>query len=228
MGETDISEKRDVSQKIDYYSADTSTNKAAAKENVPPVQPQAVELTPEEMEILQALAKEFQAHGINISLEDLIAWTKSPMFETSMIAAFESYLEEPPEVQFSMYRLMMCLIELGQALQQMAVAVAGNLNNITAQMNAYAKKMTQIPVVLKDDIVFVPGDEKMDSERRANANQKFANMMEALRANKGLEEDKAKKKQTLLQTMKDASTQASDFLSAFCDLIRGIGSKINQ
>jgi uncharacterized protein YoxC len=129
-----------------------------------------------------------------------------------------------PEV-FTIQRLIASLIDLGQALQGMATAYAERLSKITEKLTAYSKMMTQIPVILKGDMKF-DDDSKTDSELRSNANQKFVNMLETVRANKGLEEDKAKKIQTMLQTMKDASTSTHDFIGSFIDLLRGISQKI--
>lgn len=57
-------------------------------------------------------------------------------------------------------------------------------------------------------------------------NQKFGNMLEAIRANKGLEEDKAKKIQAVLQSMKNAEQSTNDFIGTFIDLVRDISQKI--
>jgi len=119
----------------------------------------------------------------------------------------------------TMQELISCLIELGQALQKAAAVYANRLTKVTEKMNVYSKQMTQIPVVLKGD---VGGS---DDDRR-NWNSSFSNMLEAVRANKGIEEDKAKKIQTFLQSMKDASQSANDFVGTFIDLLRGISQKI--
>lgn len=126
---------------------------------------------------------------------------------------------------FNMGKLFIALSNLGQALNGLSVAYANSLNITSDQMNNYAKLMTQIPVVTKSDIKF-DGDDKADADKRAIFNQKFANMLEALRANKGVEEDKAKKIQTLMQSQKDAGQSFNDLLGSLIDgtnrIIQGI------
>lgn len=129
---------------------------------------------------------------------------------------------------FNMSDLFQALIDLGQALQGMATVKADQLNLITTKMSGYSREITQIPVVLSGENVAFSGSESDQNAKRANFNQAFGNMLEAIRANKGLEEDKAKKVQTIMQTMKDASQSFHDFLGTFLDLVRGIASKINR
>jgi hypothetical protein len=75
--------------------------------------------------------------------------------------------------------------------------------------------------LLKDD----RADERAD---RNSINKRFQSMLEALRANKGITEDQAKRAQALLQQMKDASSQTSDFIGSFLDLMRSISQKIQR
>ena len=141
----------------------------------------------------------------------------------------ENFSEEPPVVQFNMNRVVFILIALCQALQEAASVFADKLTKVTERLTAYSKKLTQVPVVLQSEGTTFSGigdnqDQKYKNEADARAlvNQKFGNMLEAIRANKGLDEDKAKKIQTILQTMKDASASSSDFITAFIDLVRGL------
>jgi uncharacterized protein YoxC len=161
----------------------------------------------------------------DMDIKDLMA--KRPdlkaAFDNLAAIASDPSMDEPDV--FTIQRLIKSLIDLGQALQQCATAYANRLAKITEKMNAYSKMLTQVPVVLKDDVNY-GGDDKEKSDRRANLNQKYGNMLESVRANKGLEEDKAKKVQTMMQTMKDAGQSVNDFIGSFIDLIRGILQKI--
>lgn len=129
---------------------------------------------------------------------------------------------------FTIQRLIASLINLGQALQQAATAYANKLAKVTEKMNAYSKMLGQVPVLLKENINYnnLGNDDTQRSQTLGNINQKFGNMLEAIRANKGMEEDKAKKIQTIMQTMKDAGQSANDFIGTFIDLLRGISQKI--
>jgi hypothetical protein len=139
----------------------------------------------------------------------------------------EKFANEPPETVFSMVDVMRSLIKLTQSLQKAALAIADRLTKITEKLNAYATLQGQIPVILKGDIVF-DKDEQKDLTRRGEVNQKFAMMLDMIRANKGKEEDKAKDAQQLLSTVKDAGTGISDYFTSFTDLIGRLGSKIFQ
>jgi uncharacterized protein YoxC len=153
-----------------------------------------------------------------IDINELI---KDPRYKALLDQVAANYENKSDEEKFSIQRVIMSLIDLSQALQGAATALADRLSRITERMNAYAKKMSQVPV-LGDEIPFE------NSEKRANANQRFGVMLESIRAYKGIEEDAAKKVQTILQTIKDAGTSASDFVSSFLDVIRGISQKITQ
>lgn len=67
-----------------------------------------------------------------------------------------------------------------------------------------------------------------NDDQRAQINQAFANLLEALRANKSIDADQIKRLQTLLQQMKDSGTATSDYISTFIDLLRSISQKISQ
>jgi tRNA C32,U32 (ribose-2'-O)-methylase TrmJ len=71
-------------------------------------------------------------------------------------------------------------------------------------------------------------DESAELAVRARMNQTFTDMLEAIRANKGVEEDKAKKVQALLQQIKDASAAQSDYINSLIDLLRSINQKVSR
>jgi len=175
-------------------------------------------------EAQEATAK---ASSATVDIDELIK--NDPHLKALFDKLVKAFSEEPDEVKFSISQVVQSLIQLSQALSNAAVAYADRLSKITEKMNAYTKLQTQIPVVLKGgkDEVY-GGDDDKSRAARSEANQKFANMLEAVRANKGLEEDKAKKVQTMLQGLKDGGTSSSDFVGSFIDLVRGIGSKIAQ
>lgn len=132
-----------------------------------------------------------------------------------------------PKDTFNMAKLIACLIDLGQVLQQVATAYADKLTKTTAKMNYYSKQLSQIPVISDGEGIY-QGDSTTASNKRATLNQKLANMIEIVKANKGREEDAAKGIQTMLQSMKDAGQSINDFLGSFIDLLRGISQKINR
>jgi hypothetical protein len=137
------------------------------------------------------------------------------------------FSEKSEEEVFTLAVLIRTLIALSQALQGAATAMAERLSRVTEKLNAYTKLQTQIPILTVGGPMW-GGDNQDDRDKRSEINGKFSNMLEAVRANKGMEEDKAKKIQTLLQSMKDAGTAASDFTGTFIDLIRTISTKITQ
>jgi hypothetical protein len=72
----------------------------------------------------------------------------------------------------------------------------------------------------------------LENERRDNRTElrqrdrEFASMLEALRANRAVKEDKAKQLQTLLQGTKDAASAQNDFISSFLEQMASIHVKI--
>lgn len=124
------------------------------------------------------------------------------------------------EEAFSVNKVLLSLIDLGQSLQAAATVQANRLEKLTEIMNGYATIQTQIPVLLKKDIA--------DDRERADVNAKFANMLDGIRATKGIYEDKSKKAQTMLQTLKDSGSQASDFVTEIMRIISGLVKKISQ
>jgi hypothetical protein len=162
------------------------------------------------------------------TIEELIA--KDPKlkaaFDNLVVLANDPGFSE--DDFFSMQRLIATLIDLGQALQQVATAYADRLAKVTDRMTAYSKMMGQIPVLTKDQVNWdkLGSDDQQRSQRLGTLNQKYGAMLETVRTNKGLEEDKAKKIQTIMQTMKDAGQSVNDFIGTFIDLLRGISQKI--
>jgi hypothetical protein len=151
-----------------------------------------------------------------------------PSLKTLYEKMVGNYASQPSDNRNIMNRIMRALMELNETLQKVAIAYADNLGKITEKLNGYSKLQIQIPVLTRGKDLFMGGDSDQDRTDRGEVNQKFANMLEAIRANKGIEEDKAKKVNTILQSMKDAGQSASDFLTSFADLMRQIGSKICQ
>lgn len=136
-----------------------------------------------------------------------------------------NYSNKTAEERLTVQDIIRSFINLTQILQQGIIIESERLSISTQLLNAYAKKMSQVPVILKDEIKEPGWDDK---DQREGFNQKFGYALETMRAHKGLEEDRAKKGQTLLQAMKDASSSYSDFSSSFIDLVRGISQKITS
>lgn len=213
-----------------YTNPDYSTSYT---DNVSQSQARGVGKYKEEKEGEEAITSADKG-DLDLSSEELIA--KNPKLKATFdnLSAIATDPSMGDKDVFSMQSLIACLINLGQVLQQVATVYANHLSKVTEKMNAYAKLMGQIPVVLEKDVDFdkestISGtDEEKDRKRsqlRADLNQYYGNMLEAVRGNKGVEEDKAKRAQTIMQTMKDASQSTHDFIGTFIDLIRGIGQK---
>jgi|GEM_PF-2737797 len=181
---------------------------------------------PKKNESLPAVttASETALNREDLNPEELIM--QDPALKELFNKLTETFVETTKEEKFSIGRVISLLIELSQALQTAATAFAERLSKITEKLNAYTILQTQITVLGKEH---APGnDEKVQSEYISSINAKLSNMLEAIRNYRGMEEDKAKKVQTLLQGLKDGGSSASDFVTAFIDLLRGIGAKINQ
>jgi hypothetical protein len=68
--------------------------------------------------------------------------------------------------------------------------------------------------------------QKDEARRRAALNQKYATMLEAIRANKDLEAERAKKILPLIQQMQADSRQESDLVTSMLDVMLRINQNI--
>lgn len=186
-------------------------------------------LTADEADRIRKIEKEMIAQGADIRPGELLKLAKEPAFTALMQETSANFLDASPDVKYTLQDILMTLLDLNQTMQELAAALAGTLKTGTERLNAYTTLMTQVPVWSLDDYKAPDGTSTTDKlNMLGNINAKFANMLEAVRAHKGLEEDKAKKIQTLLQSTKDFSSKISDFFGAFVDLLRGISSTINR
>lgn len=96
--------------------------------------------------------------------------------------------------------LISSLINLSQALQMAATAYADRLEIITGKLTQLSKELSEIPTFSGD---------------RA---QLYGNMMSAINANKGMQEDLAKKVQGFMDSLKSSSQSTTD----------NIGTLLNQ
>lgn len=233
MSDIKISDQHIEGRDYSTYSSDTV------------VQKHQIQKTSEEEQVSTTTS------DLDVSVEELLA--KNPKLKTAYdkLAALASDPDIGDDEIFNVQKLILSLINLAEALKGAATAYADRLAKITEKLNAYAKLMNQIPVVLENDVyqpgtwidsgslldgVFIVDEEAKKkrsdeekrtlSENRATLNQKYGNMLEGARANKDIEQDKAKKIQTIMQTLKDADQSAHDFIGAFIDLFRGISQKI--
>ncbi len=180
----------------------------------------------------EATAEETQRQNSDDILDVNELLKNDPAYKKLYDKMVGNYAQQSSASLNIMSRVMNALMELNQVLSRVATIYADHLGKITEKLNAYSKLQTQIPVItdgmgFMDDTGDSTKDEKI-REDRGQINQKFGNMLEAIRANKGIEEDKAKKLNTILQAMKDAGQQASDFMTSFADMWRQVGSKISQ
>lgn len=136
-----------------------------------------------------------------------------------------SFTDQPADEVFSIQRVIRALIDLSQALQSAALAESDRLNKVTERLNLYAQMESQLPVITGTSLY--PDSDKGRQDKQ-DANTRFGTALESLRSNQGLEQDRAKKIQTILQTMKDAGSSVSDYIGSFTDLFRTISSKITQ
>jgi hypothetical protein len=97
---------------------------------------------------------------------------------------------------------------------------------------AYAADLKELPVLLKGktelDKLKAEVDRTIPTQSLADINSKFGKMVETIRASKGIEEDRAKKLQTIMQRIKDSGQSASDYMGTLIELWRDIGSKISR
>lgn len=156
------------------------------------------------------------AHSTAESADDvtLLSEEDNPSVET--IDFTKLWATAPaPEVNV-MNRILRLLITLTKTMQGVAVSQANQLNLLTMLQQAYVQLQQKIPVVLKGSGLNV------DDNGRNDINTKFSIYMEAVRANRGMVDDAAKKLQALLNTTKESGTQFSDLLSTLLELMRGL------
>lgn len=159
-----------------------------------------------------------------------------PQYKAQLAKFVASFNEQPSNTKYDIMRVVQSLIDLGKVMQELAIVYAGCLSKSTARLTAINKQMKEIPVISVKDLrkAGLVKQSEIDKEDEINKGtagtltQAFGNAMEAMRAEKGLEEDFAKKLQVMMQSIKESGTQASDFVSTFLDLLRGISSKITQ
>ena len=155
-----------------------------------------------------------------ISIDTL--FEQRPDLKVAYDKCFKLMDDSKDSTEFSMGSLIRSLIELAQVLQDVALVEAENMSKITEKMSLYSHKMNQIPVLKDAD------NTGKGTHQNATLNQDYGNMLETLRANKGVEEDKAKKSQPTMQSLKDASQSAHEFIGTFLDLLQGISQKITR
>ncbi len=134
--------------------------------------------------------------------------------------------------RFNIQRLMQSLIELIQILQSVAAVAALTLSNDTDAINNYTKALAQISPLTKGQMTFQQGGkdgndaEKNNSAMMGDANQKLNTMVQYILAYKSQHEDRAKRHQTGISTLKEGSSSIAEFFSSFIDLLRAILQKI--
>jgi hypothetical protein len=190
---------------VDPYSYDSSGDTAVKKE-----QPQVADASTD----------------TPVDINELIK--NDPKLKELYDKVVDAFSEKPVEEKFSIQRVIASLIELSQVLQGVVVAESTRMDKISKRISAYATMQASVPVITKDQGLFAGQKDDQERDARQTLNQKFGMDLEAVRANSGVDQDLAKKVQTLMQTIKDASTSVEDFIGSFTDLLRGISSKITQ
>lgn len=113
-------------------------------------------------------------------------------------------------------RILALLIKLIGTIQTSAIAQANLLKFHTQFQNVYTGLQSQVPVFLKGDANALGADSTNASQLRNELNSSFnPQLVDNLRALRGISEDNAKQTQTRLNQSNDAVNQQTDMVSSF-------------